>query len=181
MKALVLAAGKGTRLMSQEAKLPKVLREANGRPLIGYVLETINFIAPEDTTIVVGYMAEAVQEKLGDKYCYALQAEQKGTGHAVMCAQENFEGYDGDVLILYGDMPLFKKETYEAIVNVHKESGAALTLLTSIVDDPPAYGRIIRDENEKIVDIVEQKDATEEQRKIKELNVGIYVANCKEL
>lgn len=181
MKALVLAAGKGTRLMSQEAKLPKVLREANGRPLISYVLDNVSFIDKADTVVVVGYMAETVMDRVGSEYKYALQAEQNGTGHAVMCAKEHFEGYDGNVLILYGDMPLFKKETYKAIVEEHEKSGAALTLLTSVVDNPPAYGRIIRDADNKICDIVEQKDATEEQAKINELNVGIYVADSREL
>ncbi len=179
MKALILAAGKGKRLQSEKFNLPKVLREANGKPLIEHVLEHTNFIDKKDTVLVVGYMKEKVMEHVGGSYNYSIQDEQKGTGHAVMCAREQFEGYDGDVLILYGDMPLVKKETYMAVIEKHQKSGADCTLLTAIVDDPPAYGRIIRDAEGKVSQIVEEKDCDEEQKKIKELNVGIYVFNSK--
>lgn len=179
MKAIVLAAGKGKRLQSEKFNLPKVLREANGKPLIGHVLEHIDFIKPEDTVIVVGYMKEKVVENVGDAYKYSVQDEQKGTGHAVACAKDQFVDYDGDVIVLYGDMPLIKKETYQAIVDKHIESGADCTLLTAVVDDPPAYGRIVRDENGIVKEIVEEKDCTEEQKKITEVNVGIYVFKSK--
>lgn len=179
MKAIVLAAGKGKRLHSEQFNLPKVLREANGKPLIGHVLEHIDFIAKNDTVIVVGYMKEKVIEKVGNEYKYSVQDEQKGTGHAVMCAKEQFDGYDGDVLILYGDMPLVKKQTYQAIIDKHIESGADCTLLTAIVDDPPAYGRIIRDEDGGVCGIVEDKDCDALQKQIKEVNVGIYVFKSK--
>ena len=96
-----------------------------------------------------------------------------------MCAKEQFDGYDGDVLILYGDMPLVKKQTYQAIINKHIESGADCTLLTAIVDDPPAYGRIIRDEDGGVCGIVEDKDCDALQKQIKEVNVGIYVFKSK--
>ncbi len=181
MKAIVLAAGKGSRLQSEKFNLPKVLRQANGRPLISYVLESINFIAPEDTEIVVGYMREKVVEALGDKYGYSIQDEQLGTGHAVMCTREHMEGYDGQVLICYGDMPLVKPETYKSLVDKHIESGAHCTLLTAIEENPPAYGRIVRDANGKLASIVEEKDCTPEQKLIKEVNVGIYVFDAKEL
>ena len=179
MKAIVLAAGKGKRLQSEKFNLPKVLREANGKPLIGHVLEHIDFIKPEDTVIVVGYMKEQVMENVGEAYKYSVQDEQKGTGHAVACAKDRFADYDGDVLVLYGDMPLIKKETYQAIVDKHVESGADCTLLTAVVDDPPAYGRIVRDENGAVKSIVEERDCTDEQKKITEVNVGIYVFKSK--
>ncbi len=181
MKAIVLAAGKGSRLQSEKFNLPKVLRRANGRPLIGYVLDSINFIAPEDTEIVVGYMREKVMEELGDKYSYSVQAEQLGTGHAVMCTREHMDGYDGQVLICYGDMPLVKPETYQNLVAKHIESGAACTLLTAVEENPPAYGRIVRDADGKLSSIVEDKDCTPEQKLIQEVNVGIYVFDAKEL
>jgi len=181
MKAIVLAAGKGSRLQSEKFNLPKVLRQANGRPLISYVLESINFIEPEDTEIVVGYMREKVIEALGDKYGYSVQAEQLGTGHAVMCTREHMEGYDGQVLICYGDMPLVKPETYKNLVEKHIESGAKCTLLTAVEKNPPAYGRIVRDENGKLACIIEEKDCTPEQKLIQEVNVGIYVFDAKEL
>ena len=181
MKAIVLAAGKGTRLMSEQNRKPKVLREACGRPLIGYVLENIDFIEKEDTYVVVGYMGDAVKEYVGREYKFAEQVEQKGTGHAVMMCEPQLRNFDGDVLIVYGDMPLFKKETYDAVCKKHSESGAVLTLLTADVPNPPPYGRIIRDENGKILGSVEDKDCTPEQKKITELNVGVYVADSKTL
>ncbi len=180
MKAIVLAAGKGKRLQSEKFNAPKVLREANGRALLSYVLDNINFIPQEDTVIVVGYMRDMVIEKTKGDYKFAVQEEQLGTGHAVASAKEYFKDYDGSVLVLYGDMPMLKKETYAAMVKTHEESGADCTFLTSISDSPLAYGRIVR-ENGKIVDIVEQKDCTPEQLKINELNVGVYVFNSKAL
>ena len=181
MKAIVLAAGKGTRLQSEKFNLPKVLRELCGKPLIRYVLDNVSFIAPEETAIVVGYMHEKVEAEIGDAYPYALQTEQKGTGHAVMAAEEYFEGYDGDVIILFGDMPMFTRAIYEDTIQKHKESGADLTILTAISESGLPYGRIIRDAEGKVSDIVEQKDATEEQKAIRELNVGIFVAKSRVL
>jgi len=181
MKAIVLAAGKGTRLMSEQNKKPKVLREALGRPLIDYVLENINFIDKSDISIVIGYMGEDVKAFCGNEYSYAEQVEQKGTGHAVMMCEPILRDYDGDILIVYGDMPLFKKETYNDVCKKHSESGAKLTLLTADVKNPPPYGRIIRDENGKILGSVEDKDCTPEQKEITELNVGVYVVDSKTL
>jgi len=181
MKAIVLAAGKGTRLQSEKFNLPKVLRELCGKPLIGYVLKNTEFIAPEDTALVVGYMHEKVEEAIGGSYKYALQTEQKGTGHAVMAAEQYFTDYDGDVIILFGDMPMFTRAIYEDTIKKHQESGADLTILTAIADAPLPYGRIIRDADGKVCDIVEQKDATEEQKAIRELNVGIFVAKSRVL
>lgn len=179
MKAIVLGAGKGKRLMSEQFDLPKVMRQANGRGLITYVLDSIDFVEKKDTVIVVGYKKEAVIAALSPEYKFAVQEQMLGTGHAVMAAAKEFEGYDGDVLITYGDMPLFTKKTFENIVKIHKENGAACTLMTAIVDNPPAYGRIIRDAEGNLVDMVETKDCTPEQLEVKELNVGVYVFNAK--
>ncbi|MBQ4544822.1 MAG: NTP transferase domain-containing protein [Oscillospiraceae bacterium] len=180
MKAIVLAAGKGKRLQSEKFNSPKVLREAKGRALLSYVLDNISFIPQEDTVIVVGYKREMVIEKTKGNYKFATQEEQLGTGHAVASAREYFENYDGNVIVLYGDMPMLKKDTYAAMVKQHEESGADCTFLTAISESPLAYGRIIR-ENGKIVDIVEQKDCNAQQLAIKELNVGVYVFNSKAL
>lgn len=181
MKAIVLAAGKGKRLMSEKFDAPKVLRLANSKPLIGYVLENIDFIDAKDTIIVIGYKGDMVKEAMGDKYLYVVQAEQKGTGHAVSMAKEELINYDGDVLVLYGDMPMFKKQTFIQLAKTHKESGADATILTGVTDDKLAYGRIIRDEKGEITDIIEDKDCTPEQRKINELNVGVYIFKSKVL
>ncbi len=179
MKAIVLAAGKGTRLQSEAFQLPKVLRMLCGKPLIGHVLESTAFIPSKDTVLVVGYMHEKVEAAVGDAYPYALQTEQKGTGHAVLAAEEYFTEYDGDVIILFGDMPMFTRSIYEDVIKKHQESGADLTILTCVLDSPLPYGRIVRDENGNVMDIVEQKDCTEEQKKINELNVGIFVAKSR--
>ena len=112
LRAVVLAAGKGTRLQSEKSDLPKVMRRAAGRPLLGWVLEKINFISPDHTVIVVGYKADAVRSDIGEEYTYALQTEQLGTGHAVQMAMPALADFDGPVLICYGDMPLITKDTY---------------------------------------------------------------------
>jgi len=175
MKAIVLAAGKGKRLQSEQFNLPKVLRQALGKPLIEYVLENISHIKNKDVYIVVGYMKEKIMETLGESYNYASQDEQLGTGHAVMMTEPLLKNYDGNILVLYGDMPLFKKQTYKEIVSQHEKSGVDCTLVTAIVNNPPDYGRIIRDTKGDITDIIENKDCTAQEKKINELNVGIYM------
>lgn len=179
MKAIVLGAGKGKRLQSEKFQLPKVLRQANGRGLIEYALDSIDFIDKKDTVIVVGYKKEAVIEALSNEYNFAVQDEQLGTGHAVNCAADYFKDYDGDVLIIYGDMPLFTKETFKKIIAHHEKENVACTVMTAFVDNPPAYGRIIRDDDGNLADVIETKDCNEEQLKITELNVGVYVFKSK--
>lgn len=175
MKAIVLAAGKGKRLQSEQFNLPKVLREANGEPLIGHVLSHIDFIEKNNTVIVVGYMKEKVMEAVGDAYRYSVQEEQKGTGHAVACAREQFEGYDGDVLILYGDMPLVRPRNVSGNYRKAPCERRRLHASNGGCGRSTAYGRIVRDADGKVKTIVEDKDCDAEQKKIKELNVGIYV------
>lgn len=181
MKAIVLAAGKGKRLHSEEFNLPKVLRKALSRPLISYVLDNISFIPEEDIVIVVGYKKEKVMEEIKGSYSYVSQDEQLGTGHAVMMAQELLADYEGDVLVLYGDMPLFTKETLKAFIDEHKRQKSLCTVMTAVTDAPLAYGRIIRDEKGSFKDVVELKDCSPEQAKINELNVGVYVFDSKTL
>lgn len=180
VKAVVLAAGKGTRLRSEQYQLPKVLREANGKPLLRYVLEALDFLRREDTIVVVGYMREKVMERFPG-YPYAIQAEQNGTGHAVQCAGAQLTGFDGTVLVCSGDMPLIRRETYEALLREHRAGGAVCTFLTGTCRETLPYGRILRDENGRFLRVVEDKDCTPEQRKIRELNAGVYAFDCKEL
>lgn len=179
MKAIVLAAGKGKRLLSEKYNIPKVLREANGRPLIKYVLDKTSFIPQKDTYIVVGFKKEIVEETITGDYNFVNQNEQLGTGHAVMVVEPYIGEYDGDVLVAYGDMPLFSENTYEMLIEKHKASNAGCTILTAVVDNPPDYGRVIRDYKGSIVDIVEKRDCSEEQLKINEVNVGMYVFNSR--
>lgn len=179
-KAVILAAGKGTRLQSEQYQLPKVLREANGQPLLHYVLEALNFLPRENTVIVAGYMKEKVMARFPD-YPYAIQAEQNGTGHAVQCAKAELQDFDGTVLVCCGDMPLIKKETYEALLKTHETSGNPCTFLTGTSNQDLPYGRILRDEQGDFLRVIEDKDCTPEQKAIRELNAGVYAFDCKEL
>lgn len=176
MRLLILAAGQGKRLKSEETMIPKVMRCALGKPLMEYVLDAADFVPREDVYAVVGFCKEAVTAAFPDLN-FVVQDQRKGTGHAVMCAAEAFEGYEGDVMVINGDMPLFKKKTLEDMYACHKANGAACTLGTFVEqgEEIPPFGRIIKDGDGFVVDIVEQKDATEEQRKIRELNAGVYI------
>lgn len=180
VKAIVLAAGKGKRLLSEQFDLPKVLRQANGRPLLGYVLDSLSFLDREDIIIVAGYKKEAVFEAFPG-YHFAVQSEQLGTGHAAAMAGELLADYDGPVLVCYGDMPLFKRETYQKLVETYQHSDCACTVLTGRTDRQVAYGRIVRDAAGNFERVVEDKDCTPEQKAIRELNVGIYVFDSKKL
>lgn len=178
LKAVVLAAGKGTRLHSEKFNLPKVMREINGQPLLHYVLGALSFIPPEDLIIVAGYMKEQVMGAFPE-YTFSIQEPQLGTGHAVLCAEKQLEGFDGTVLVCYGDMPLLKTETYLALLDAHR--GNACTLLADYSEKELAYGRILRDDNGDFLRVVEDKDCTPEQKKIRELNIGIYAFEASSL
>lgn len=180
VKAIILAAGKGTRLQSERYQMPKVLRQAKGQPLLHYVLEALSFLPKEDTVVVAGYMREKVEEAF-PQYPFAIQAEQKGTGHAVQCAADYFADMEGTVLVCCGDMPLIKKETYEALLAEHGKNGCTCTFLTGTCVEQLPYGRILRDENGEFLRVVEDKDCTPEQKTIKELNAGVYAFDAKEL
>lgn len=180
IKAIVLAAGKGTRLQTEGCDLPKVMREANGKPLLYYVLDALSFIEKKDIVLVVGYKKEKVIEYFR-AYSFAEQKEQLGTGHAVLSAQDALADYDGAVLVCCGDMPLIARDTYESLVKTHFEEGNACTMLTGTSDDNMPYGRIVRDENGNFLRVVEEKDCSPEERGIKELNSGVYVFSAKKL
>ncbi len=174
VKALVLCAGKGTRLQTEGIDLPKVMRQADGKPLLHYVLTALDFLPREDVILVVGYKRERVLEVYG-AYPHAVQDQQLGTGHAVRCAQELLEGFEGDVLVCCGDMPLMRRETYQALVETHRAQGNVCTLLSGHAHQSLPYGRIIRDGAGAFARIVEEKDATEEERAATELNAGVYL------
>ncbi len=180
LKAVILAAGKGTRLHSEQYDLPKVMREAAGKPLLGYVLEALDFIAPEDTVIVVGYKKEQVVSAF-EGYAFAEQREQLGTGHAVMAAYPLLDGYDGDVLVCCGDMPLLTRESYLGLCREHEKNGAVCTILSGTSAVPLPYGRIVRDEYGEFERMVEERDCTPEQKMIDELNSGVYIFDAKTL
>ncbi|HBN10083.1 MAG TPA: UDP-N-acetylglucosamine diphosphorylase/glucosamine-1-phosphate N-acetyltransferase, partial [Cyanobacteria bacterium UBA8530] len=178
--ALILAAGKGTRMKSER---PKVLHAIAGEPLLGHVLAALSGLKPERTVVVVGFGAKEVEnylKKLPLEVETVEQSEQKGTGHAVMMALPAFEGFEGDVLILSGDVPMISPATLEKMIETHRESRSSLTLLATRIEHPKGYGRIKR-EGDDFVGIVEERDASEEERKIKEINAGIYLARWTDL
>ena len=177
LKAIILAAGKGTRMKSE---LPKVLHEIHGRCLVEYVIDAAREAGAEEICLVVGHKAELVKKRIGDQVSYALQAEQLGTGHAVKCAAD-FIGEDGDTMILCGDTPIITGATLKELVNYHREHDLKVTVLSTTLEDATGYGRIVRDSEGNFAKIVEQKDATEEEQKIREINSGMYVFRSADL
>jgi bifunctional UDP-N-acetylglucosamine pyrophosphorylase/glucosamine-1-phosphate N-acetyltransferase len=180
LAVVVLAAGLGTRMASRQ---PKVLHRLAGLPLAAHVLRAVAPLNPTRTVLVVGHGAEQVEATLGSGYgpdCaflieYALQAEQLGTGHAVHTAAPLLTDYRGPVLVLYGDTPLMRTSTLSALVGRHRQARPRLTMLTSIAVDPTGYGRVVRDNNQRLVEVIEEKSATMVQRAISEVNSGVYV------
>lgn len=171
---VILAAGKGTRMYSE---LPKVLHLLAGKSMVQHVIDTAKSVGASDIHLVYGHGGDLLKEKLGEQNLnWVLQAEQLGTGHAMQQAAPNFQD-DEDIIMLYGDVPLIAQDTLQRLVDAKPEGG--IGLLTVILDNPTGYGRIIR-ENGEVVGIVEQKDATEEQRQIQEINTGIMVASGKD-
>lgn len=174
-KALILAAGQGTRMKSNTSK---VLHQVFGKALVYYPIQAARYAGATSVCMIVGHKAEEVQETIGDGVSYALQKEQLGTGHAVMQAMD-FIGEEGEIIILYGDTPLITGETIEKMLAFHRKKHNAATVLSAIVDNPHGYGRIVRDESKHFVKIVEQKDATDEEKRIGEINGGMYVFEAK--
>lgn len=179
-KAVVLAAGKGTRLQTEGISLPKVMRQAAGQPLLGYVLDALSFLPKENIVLVVGYRKEDV-EAAYPEYPSAVQVEQLGTGHAVQCAAPRLEGFDGNVLVCCGDMPLMKKETYESLCRTHETDGNVCTVLSGVSKEELPYGRVIRAADGGFARIVEDKDCTPEEKTVRELNAGVYLFRAPEL
>ncbi|MEK3764191.1 MULTISPECIES: bifunctional UDP-N-acetylglucosamine diphosphorylase/glucosamine-1-phosphate N-acetyltransferase GlmU [unclassified Solibacillus] len=169
--AVVLAAGQGTRMKS---KLYKVLHPVCGKPMVEHVIDHIGSLDVERVVTVVGHGAELVQETLGNKSEYVLQAEQLGTAHAVQQAEPILKGLTGTTLVVCGDTPLIRPETMQALLDHHASENAKATILTAVTDNPTGYGRILRNEDGQVSQIVEQKDATQEQQLVKEINTGTY-------
>ncbi|NTW81768.1 MAG: NTP transferase domain-containing protein [Chlorobiaceae bacterium] len=180
LAVIIMAAGKGTRMKSD---LPKVLHSANGRPLIEYVIDTALSLEPSQTVLIIGHLAELVRNATS-RYPVAavVQEPQLGTGHAVMQAENTLHDFNGDILILSGDAPLVRKDTLEKLISLHRADHAVATVLTADLENPAGYGRIIRENGtEHVLKIIEHKDASEEERMVKEINSGVYVFDARML
>ncbi|MGI5492627.1 bifunctional UDP-N-acetylglucosamine diphosphorylase/glucosamine-1-phosphate N-acetyltransferase GlmU [Microtetraspora malaysiensis] len=171
---IVLAAGEGTRMKS---RTPKVLHELCGRALVDHMLGAARGLRPERLIVVIGHARERVEGHLAESapdVRTVVQSRQNGTGHAVRTVLEAVGTINGTVLVTYGDTPLLREETLRELVERHAEDGNAVTVLTAVVPDPTGYGRIIRDSTGAVLEIVEEKDATPEQRAVAEMNSGVY-------
>jgi UDP-N-acetylglucosamine pyrophosphorylase len=179
LAVLIMAAGKGTRMKSE---LAKVLHALNARPMIHYVLDTAFALNPDKVLLIVGHQADAVKEATKVyRVEYALQSPQLGTGHAVMQAESTLSDFEGEVIVLSGDVPLTKVQTLQSLLNVHREKKAVATVLTAVLENPTGYGRVIRGEQGDVLKIVEHKDASPAELAITEINSGIYVFNKRKL
>ena len=169
--AIILAAGQGTRMKS---KLYKVLHPILGRPMIQYVIEALKPAKLEELVTVIGHGAETVKSKIGNESQFVLQEEQLGTAHAVMQAEEILKNKSGTTIVVCGDTPLITSKTFEKLFEYHERSGAKATILTTNITDPTGYGRVIRGETGDVERIVEHKDASDEEKTVKEINTGTY-------
>ena len=176
IRAVVLAAGKGVRMKSD---LPKVLHELAGKPLVLHVIENLKSAGVEDIVVVVGYRGELVEEAVRGKARVVWQREQLGTGHAVMQAESALRGFEGKVLIACGDVPLLGAGTFGELVKSADDERVKAVVVTMVQENPKGYGRIVKDEAGNLREIVEEKDASDEIRKIREVNTGTYVFDSR--
>lgn len=181
IRAIIPAAGKGSRLQAVSGDMPKAMFCVGNRPMLEIVLENVSFIENNDIYIVVGCGKEQIMDHFGDRHCYVEQKQQLGTGHAVMECAEAFKDFDGTVLITFGDMPLFRREEFQKMCRQHEENGADCTLMTAENPNLTMWARVTRDENGNFAAIVEGKDCTPQQAQIKELFSGVLVFNSKSL
>jgi bifunctional UDP-N-acetylglucosamine pyrophosphorylase/glucosamine-1-phosphate N-acetyltransferase/UDP-N-acetylglucosamine pyrophosphorylase len=180
IKAIILAAGKGTRM---NADLPKVLVRACGRPLVEYVLDAVWAAGVEEAIVVVGYQADRVRETLAERsgITFAVQAEQLGTGHAVMMCANPLQGFEGGILIVTGDSPLTQAGSLRHLIDLYRSDRPACILGTLSTDNPQGLGRIVRSTSGEFLGIVEEKDATAEQKAIREVNMSTYLFDAPAL
>ncbi len=177
METLILAAGKGTRMKS---KFPKVLHKVGGKPMLQYVIDAAKKAGSSREVVVIGSGSELVKEAISGVE-FVMQEKQLGTGHAVLSAKKNFEQSEGTVLILCGDTPLLTAETLKKLMTVHESSNCVATVLTAEMPNAKGYGRVIRESDGTFKKIVEEKDATEAEKKIREVNAGVYCFDVKKL
>jgi len=179
LAVVILAAGKGVRMQSD---LPKVFHKINDKPMLQYVIESVRSLQPALTLIVVGHKRELIVDYFKEwPIKFVTQEQQLGTGHAVMQAEALLKDFQGTVLVLAGDVPLISSQTLRELIDFHEKNNAAITDLTAELDDAGSYGRIIRKANGEILKIVEKKDATPDELKIKEFNSGTFCFDSRYL
>lgn len=177
INTIILAAGKGTRMKSD---IPKVLHLLKGKPLLYYPIALARQIKSEKIIVVVGHQSHLVRGMFPDSdLIFVEQGQPLGTGHAIYVTRDYLKSMDSPVLILCGDVPLLRPETVSSFIDAHIESGAVLSVMTTINPEPGSYGRVVKDEQGRVVKIVEAKDASKEELRIKEINTGIYCADAQ--
>ena len=165
-----------------KSDLPKVLHDIKGKPIIKYLADTLKEMGLDKAVFVVGYKRHLVEDALADYgYDFAVQEKQLGTGHAVMMAEEALSGFEGNVIVLAGDVPFIRRETLESLIDLHEKKGAVATVLTSQPPDPSGYGRVVKNSQDFVEKIVEHKDCSDEELKIGEINTGTFVFRKREL
>lgn len=182
LAVVVLAAGKGTRMKTPDKA--KVMYELEGRPMAGFVVDLATKLQAARTLLIVGWQKQSVIEYFTQQQVqveFVSQDEQLGTGHAIMQTEKVLEGFVGDVFVLSGDVPLLTEKTAKALIGYHQVTEAAATILTAEQDDPTGYGRIIRNQDDSVQKIVEQKDASKKELAVKEINSGIYMFDKEKL
>ena len=178
LAAVILAAGQGTRMKSD---LPKVLHPVSGKSMLSHVVETARVLDAEPIVPVIGHGADLVRTEMdNENLIFALQSEQLGTGHALQCAEASLRAFEGDLMLLCGDVPLLRDDTLQALLHHHRQNSASITILTAQMADPTGYGRIIRGPN-GVERIVEEKDASVTERQVNEINTGIYLFRAPEV
>jgi UDP-N-acetylglucosamine pyrophosphorylase len=178
LAAIIMAAGKGTRM--KDSSKAKVMYEVLGKPMVHYVVDLANILKASRVIVIAGYERETVIQYLQNSHPnveIAVQEEQLGTGHAIMQAEAVLKDFTGDIVVLSGDVPLLTADSMQELIGHHHQTAATATILTADFADPTGYGRIIRNSDGSVKRIVEHKDATEEERQVKEINSGIYVFN----
>ena len=179
LATIIMAAGKGTRMNSD---LPKVLHLVDGKPMLMHVIDLARQLDSERIINILGHKKELVIEAIkSENVEYVIQEPQLGTGHAVQQTESLLKDFTGDVLVLSGDVPLLRKSTIDKMLKVHREADNGATVLTAIFKNPHGYGRVLRKDDNTLDIIIEEKDCNDEQRKIKEINAGIYIFKAKEL
>lgn len=182
LAVVIMAAGKGTRM--KNPSIAKVMYPISGKPLIGHVVDLALGIGAVKTVVVVGWQKDSVISYLADRGPSVIcveQSPQLGTGHAVMQAESALDGFDGDILVLSGDVPMLTEPTVRTLMNEHGNTRADVTVLTARLEDATGYGRIIRNPEGAVTGIVEEKDASADQKAIREINSGIYVFDARKL